>query len=78
MVYVQTILQKVCFDPVLFEKELRKSISFFLLPDEAEILKCWCLASFQGSENHLGIVESCFEISEKCSITFKGSILNSL
>lgn len=35
--YSKLILQKVSFDPFLFEKELRKSISY-LRPDEIEDL----------------------------------------
>jgi hypothetical protein len=43
--FSQSILQKVSFDPSLFRKELKKSISW-LNRQEMMVLKIWCLASF--------------------------------
>lgn len=59
--YVKTILQKVSFDPVLFEKELRKSISVYLMPREVEQLREWCYRAFYHSERHADIIDFCFE-----------------
>ena len=38
--YTQTILHKVSFDPILFNKELKKALKR-LLPDEVEELREW-------------------------------------
>lgn len=43
--YVKTILLKVSFDGMLFEKELRKALRT-LVPDEAGQLKAWCYQQF--------------------------------
>ncbi len=43
--YIKTILQKVSFDKVLFEKELAKAIQM-LIPEEVKQLKRWCYAQF--------------------------------
>ncbi len=43
--YFKTILQKVSFDPVLFEKELKKAI-ISLIPQELRVFKEWCYAQF--------------------------------
>jgi DNA replication protein DnaD len=40
--YTKTVLERVSFDPVLFEKELKKAIRN-LLPYEMEHLKKWLL-----------------------------------
>ncbi|WP_242926772.1 hypothetical protein [Pontibacter vulgaris] len=45
--YVKTILQKVSFDKMLFEKELRKAFKF-LIADELQQLKQWCYDQFSG------------------------------
>jgi len=55
--YFKTILNKVSFDLLLFEKELRKSISR-LLPNEVEDLKKWCYDQFNGK--HQQILDKCF------------------
>lgn len=39
------ILEKVSFDKSLFRKELNKAIKW-VKPDEALLLKAWCLATF--------------------------------
>lgn len=39
------ILEKVSFDRKLFKKELFKAIKW-IKPDEALLLKAWCLATF--------------------------------
>ena len=43
--YYKQILEKVSFDPQLFEKELKKAISH-LWEDEARELILWCKAHF--------------------------------
>jgi len=43
--YIKVILEKVSFDKVLFEKELRKGIKE-LLPNEIRDLKMWCYDQF--------------------------------
>jgi len=43
--YAKTILLKVSFDRILFEKELRKALRM-LLPDELVQLKAWCYEQF--------------------------------
>jgi hypothetical protein len=43
--YVKTILLKVSFDKMLFEKELRKALRT-LVPGEAGQLKAWCYEQF--------------------------------
>ncbi|TGE27031.1 hypothetical protein [Hymenobacter metallicola] len=43
--YVKTILLKVSFDKILFEKELRKGFRM-LVPTELAELKAWCYQQF--------------------------------
>lgn len=43
--YVKTILAKVSFDRMLFEKELRKALRM-LVPEEVSQLKAWCYQQF--------------------------------
>lgn len=43
--YSKTILQKVSFSPVLFRKELKKSIKW-LKGEEVTALRIWCLVTF--------------------------------
>lgn len=43
--YVKTILQKVSFNRVLFERELKKGISY-LLTEELVEFKVWCYTKF--------------------------------
>jgi hypothetical protein len=43
--YVKTILAKVSFDRMLFEKELRKALRM-LVPEEVKELKAWCYQQF--------------------------------
>ncbi len=57
--YVKMILKKVSFDKFLFEKELRKSISNYLLPEEIDKLKRWCRRQFKSDEHKL-IINQCF------------------
>lgn len=45
--YVKTILVKVSFDKMLFEKELRKAFRV-LVKEEIEQLKKWCYDQFSG------------------------------
>jgi hypothetical protein len=55
--YVKTVLTKVSFDALLFEKELRKAIRL-LIADEVSELKHWCYMTF-GNE-HETILNRCF------------------
>lgn len=45
--YVKTILLKVSFDKMLFEKELRKAFKV-LVTDELQQLRQWCYDQFSG------------------------------
>ncbi|WP_347157695.1 hypothetical protein [Pontibacter chitinilyticus] len=45
--YVKTILLKVSFDKMLFEKELRKAFKV-LVKEELQHLKKWCYDQFSG------------------------------
>lgn len=47
LTYVKEILQKVSFDPKLFEKELRKAIKAISAEDFAEF-KRWCYSHFSA------------------------------
>ena len=58
--YVKTVLTKVSFDALLFEKELRKAIRM-LIADEINELKNWCYTSF-GRE-HEAILNRCFVVA---------------
>ncbi|MCP2042390.1 hypothetical protein [Pontibacter sp. HSC-36F09] len=55
--YVKTILLKVSFDKMLFEKELRKAFKV-LIPDELKQLKQWCYEKF--SERYLFVLNKVF------------------
>jgi hypothetical protein len=43
--YCKIILEKVSFDKILFEKELKKSITF-LIPEEIDSFLNWTLLNF--------------------------------
>jgi hypothetical protein len=43
--FSQHILRSVSFDKSLFKKELKKMI-LWAKPDEAMLLKAWCIATF--------------------------------
>ncbi|EON78891.1 hypothetical protein ADIS_0788 [Lunatimonas lonarensis] len=43
--YVKTILLKVSFDKMLFEKELRKGLNL-LVPSEFDEFREWCYRTF--------------------------------
>jgi len=58
--YVKTVLSKVSFDALLFEKELRKAIKV-LIADEINDLRNWCYARF-GNE-HEAILNRCFVVA---------------
>jgi hypothetical protein len=58
--YFKTILSRVSFDALLFEKELRKAIKS-LIADEVQELKSWCYANF-GNE-HEAILNRCFVVA---------------
>ena len=55
--YVKTVLTKVSFSALLFEKELRKALKL-LIGEEVNELKRWCYTSF-GNE-HEAILNRCF------------------
>lgn len=59
--YVKTILQKVSFDKILFEKELRKSISKYIKPNEVEQFRDWCYQMFDST--YPQILDRCFNHS---------------
>jgi hypothetical protein len=52
--YCKLILEKVSFDNLLFEKELRKSTTY-LLPEESKELLTWAIANF--GDKYLEIIE---------------------
>jgi len=43
--YTKSILEKVSFDPELFQKELKKALKI-LSPEEVKELIIWCKAHF--------------------------------
>ena len=55
--YFKTILKKVSFDTILFEKELRKAIKS-LIDSEINDLKNWCYKNF--GTVHGPVLERCF------------------
>ncbi|WP_299825512.1 hypothetical protein [uncultured Pontibacter sp.] len=55
--YIKTILLKVSFDKMLFEKELRKAFKV-LLREELQQLKNWCYDQF--SSKYLFILNRVF------------------
>lgn len=57
--YVKTVLTKVSFDALLFEKELRKAIKV-LVADEINDLKTWCYTRF--GNQHEAILNRCFVV----------------
>jgi hypothetical protein len=58
--YVKTVLTKVSFDALLFEKELRKAIKV-LIADEIQELRNWCYSSF--GNQHEAILNRCFVVA---------------
>jgi hypothetical protein len=54
--YVKTVLSKVSFDALLFEKELRKAIKM-LIAEEVNDLRQWCYNRFGQYE---AILNRCF------------------
>lgn len=55
--YVKSILVRVSFDAILFEKELRKAINL-LVVDEVAILKDWCYRKFK--QQYEPVLQRCF------------------
>lgn len=55
--YFKTILSRVSFNAMLFEKELRKALRTLLAEEIAELRK-WCYEQFRGE--HEGILDRCF------------------
>lgn len=55
--YVKTVLTKVSFDALLFEKELRKAIKL-LIAEEIRELKQWCYSRF--GQQYEAILNRCF------------------
>nr|WP_254152951.1 hypothetical protein [Chryseosolibacter indicus] len=58
--YVKTVLTKVSFDALLFEKELRKAIRV-LIADEISELKNWCYTRF--GDRYEAILNRCFTVA---------------
>lgn len=58
--YFKTILSKVSFDKVLFEKELRKAIKA-LVKDEIDELRKWCYTHF--GQTYGNVLEEQFTLS---------------
>ena len=58
--YVKTVLSKVSFDALLFEKELKKAIKM-LIAEEIRDLKNWCYTSF--GNQHEAILNRCFVVA---------------
>jgi hypothetical protein len=56
--YVKVVLQKVSFDNLLFEKELRKAITW-IASNEIEDLKMWSYQMY--GHIHGSVIEKCFE-----------------
>lgn len=56
--YVKLILEKVSFDKALFEKELKKGVSY-LLPPEVNELKKWCYSRF--GQTYLTVLNRIFK-----------------
>jgi len=54
--YFKTVLAKVSFDQLLFEKELRKALHA-LVPEEIGLLREWCYHQFT---EHRPILNVCF------------------
>ena len=57
--YVKTVLSKVSFDALLFEKELRKAIKM-LIAEEVNDLRQWCYTLF--GQQHEAILNRCFVV----------------
>jgi hypothetical protein len=55
--YTKTILQKVSFSPVLFDKELKKSLKW-LKKNEVRMLWTWCILTF--GDLYLDIIKESF------------------
>ena len=55
--YVKTVLARVSFDAMLFEKELRKAIKALIM-EEIHELKQWCYANY--GDEHGAILNRCF------------------
>lgn len=58
--YAKTVLTKVSFSALLFEKELRKAINL-LIGEELNELRNWCYSKF-GTE-HEEILNRCFVVA---------------
>ena len=56
--FIKKVLQKVSFDPKLFEKELRKGIKSLKEKHEVQSLKNWCLEKFYPQYGI--IINNCF------------------
>lgn len=58
--YVKTVLTKVSFSALLFEKELRKALNL-LIGEEVNELKNWCYTRF--ANEHEDILNRCFVVA---------------
>jgi hypothetical protein len=63
--YIKTILLKVSFDKVLFEKELKKGLRAL---DQEDLLQLeqWCCAEF--SDRHLPALSRVFPEVQECLV----------
>jgi hypothetical protein len=52
--YCKTVLKKVSFEPVLFEKELIKSLKWLNQTEKDEFIK-WCSNNFKNKMDSLNI-----------------------
>ena len=50
--YCKTILKKVSFDSTLFEKELRKALSYVNKEERMKLLQ-WCKDSITGNDKQI-------------------------
>lgn len=58
--YFKTVLSKVSFDALLFEKELRKAIKL-LIADEVKELRNWCYTRY--GTVYETILNRCFTVN---------------
>lgn len=52
--YCKTVLEKVSFEPILFEKELIKSLKWLNQTEKDEFIK-WCSINFKNKMDSLNI-----------------------
>jgi hypothetical protein len=55
--YIKLILEKVSFDCLLFEKELKKAFNFLAYK---EVMELWAWCNLQFAYKHPQIIDRCF------------------